>query len=175
MTRFRSWQSELHSRPEDLPAAVRQIQEQNHELQRELAALHRQMAQQSTQAILDQVVQVDGVPVLAAQIDAPDAETMREMTDWLRDKLGSSVVVIGAVVDGRPQLVAAVTKDVAERGVHAGNMVRAIAKTIGGGGGGSPQMAQAGGKNGEMLPEALSQVQAWVAEQPQLAAATRAT
>jgi alanyl-tRNA synthetase len=121
------------------------------------------MAQQHTQAMLDQVVQVDGVPVLAAQIDAPDADTMREMTDWLRDKLGSSVIVIGSVIDGRPQLVAAVTKDVAERGVHAGNMVREIAKTIGGGGGGSPVMAQAGGKNGEMLPEALQQVRMWVA------------
>jgi alanyl-tRNA synthetase len=154
---------DLHTRPEDVPAAVRHIQEQNHELQRELAALHRQIAQQRTQAMLDQVVQVDGVPVLAAQIEAPDSDTMREMTDWLRDKLGSSVVVIGAVIDGRPQLVAAVTKDVAERGVHAGNMVREIAKTIGGGGGGSPMMAQAGGSNGEMLPEALQQVQTWVA------------
>ena len=84
--------------------------------------------------------------------------------DWLRDKLGSSVVVIGAVVDGRPQLVAAVTKDVAARGVNAGSMVKTIAKTIGGGGGGSPQMAQAGGKDGEMLPDALGQVPAWVAE-----------
>ena len=155
--------SDLHARQEDVPLAVRHLQEQNHELQRELSTLQRQMAQQHTQAMLDQVVQVDGVPVLAAQIDAPDADTMREMTDWLRDKLGSSVIVIGSVIDGRPQLVAAVTKDVAERGVHAGNMVREIAKTIGGGGGGSPVMAQAGGKNGEMLPEALQQVRMWVA------------
>ena len=154
----------LHSRPDELASAVRQMQEQNQELQRELGALNRQIAQQRTQSILNKAVQVDGVPVLAAQIDAPDTDTMREMTDWLRDKLGSSVVVIGAIVDGRPQLVAAVTKDVAARGVNAGNMVRTIAKTIGGGGGGSPQMAQAGGKNGDMLPEALGQVPAWVAE-----------
>ena len=111
----------LHARPDDLAAAVRQIQEQNQELQRELAVLNRQIAQQRTQGILSQAVQVDGVPVLAAQIDAPDTDTMREMTDWLRDKLGSSVVVIGAIVDGRPQLVAAVTKDIAERGVDAGD------------------------------------------------------
>jgi alanyl-tRNA synthetase len=154
---------ELHTRPDDLPTAIRQLQEQNHELQREITAMHRQVAQESSQALLDQAVAVDGVPVLAAQIDAPDAETMREMTDWLRDKLGSSVVVIGAVVNDRPQLVAAVTKDVTERGIHAGNLVKEIAKTIGGGGGGSPQMAQAGGKIGDRLPDALSQVQAWVA------------
>ncbi len=154
----------LHSRPEELPTAVKQLQDQNQLLQKEIDALHRQMAKQTSQDILDQAVTVKGVPVLAAEIEAADSDTMRVMTDWLRDKLGSSVVVVGAVMDGRPQLVAAVTKDVADRGVNAGALVRTIGKTIGGGGGGSPVMAQAGGKEADKLPAALKQVADWVAD-----------
>ncbi len=89
------------------------------------------------------------------QIDADDADAMRRMTDWLRDKLGSSVVVVGAVIGERPQLVAAVTNDLTARGVHADNLVKSIAPLIGGRGGGAPHMAQAGGKDAASLLDAL--------------------
>jgi alanyl-tRNA synthetase len=85
------------------------------------------------------------------------------MTDWLRDKLGSAVVVVGAVVDDKPQLVAAVTPDLLARGMHAGNLVREAAKLMGGGGGGRPDLAQAGGKDPAKLAEALATVPGWVA------------
>jgi len=129
-----------------------------------LAQAKQQLAQRQTQNLLDQTVHVNGVAVLAVQIDAADADTMRQMTDWLRDKLGSSVVVVGSVIDGRPQIVAAVTPDLTQRGMHAGNLVKSIAPLMDGRGGGAPHMAQAGGKDGQKLPEALRRVPSWVEE-----------
>ena len=113
---------------------------------------------------LDQVEQVSGVPVLAAQVKALDAEMLREMSDWFRSKVGSGVVVLGAVVDGKPSLLAAVTPDLVERGLDAGKIVRAAAQLIGGGGGGKPTLAQAGGKDASRMPEALATVKQSVAE-----------
>ncbi|MCI0816174.1 MAG: alanine--tRNA ligase, partial [Chloroflexi bacterium] len=98
---------------------------------------------------------VDGVTVLAAQAGAADADAMREMGDWLRDKLGSAVVVLGGVFGDRPSLLAMVTQDLVERGYDAGDIVRAAARPIGGGGGGRPQLAQAGGKDASKLADAL--------------------
>ncbi len=154
----------LHAAPDNVAEAVEQLQAQNQQLQRELAQANQQLALSQTQNLLDQTVQVHGVSVLAVQIDAADADTMRQVTDWLRDKLGSSVVVVGAVIGERPQLVAAVTPDLTKRGMHAGNLVKAIAPLIGGGGGGAAHMAQAGGKDAGKLPAALQRVPAWVEE-----------
>jgi alanyl-tRNA synthetase len=95
-------------------------------------------------------------------LEATDAETLRQMTDWLRDKLGSAVVVVGAVIGDKPQLVAAVTPDLVSRGMHAGNLLREAAKIIGGGGGGRADMAQAGGKDAGKLDEALASIAGWV-------------
>jgi alanyl-tRNA synthetase len=95
-------------------------------------------------------------------VNAADVDTMRQMSDWFRDKLGSSVVMLGAVIDEKPMLVASVTQDLLGRGMHAGNLVRDAAKVIGGGGGGRPNMAQAGGKDPAKLAEALASVQPWI-------------
>jgi alanyl-tRNA synthetase len=91
-------------------------------------------------------------------------DTLREMTDWFRDKVASGVVVLGTVLENdRPQLVAAVTKDLTKR-IQAGNIIREVARIIGGGGGGRPDMAQAGGKDAEALDEALRRAEAVIAE-----------
>jgi alanyl-tRNA synthetase len=154
----------LHTRPDELIASVRQLQAQNNTLQRELQQMRQQMAQQQTQSLLDQAVQVDGVAVLATEVAAADVDTMRQMTDWFRDKLGSAVVVVGSVVDEKPMLVAAVTDDIIQRGVKAGDLIRDAAKIIGGGGGGRPNMAQAGGKDSAKLSDALASIAPWVEE-----------
>ena len=152
----------LHTKPDELENAVQQLFEQNQQLHKELAQLRQALAQQNTQVLLGQAAKVNDVSVLAAKIEASDVDTMRQMTDWLRDHLGSSVVVIGAIINDKPQLVAAVTQDLVKRGLHAGQMMRAVAKIIGGGGGGGPQMAQAGGKDVAKLTEALQHVSTWV-------------
>jgi alanyl-tRNA synthetase len=152
----------LRTKLADVEHALRQLLEQNQALQRELNHTRQQSAQQETSALLDQALSLDGFKVLAVQVKAGDAETLRQMTDWLRDKLGSSVVAVGAVIDEKPLMVAAVTPDLIQRGMHAGNLVRDAARIMGGGGGGKPNLAQAGGKESAKLPAALDSVAGWV-------------
>jgi len=124
---------------------------------KEITRLQEQLSRHEFEAMLDRVQAVDDVSLLSAQVAAPSMEMLREMTDWFRDRLGSGVVVLGTVLGGRPALVAAVTSDLVERGVDAGKLVREMARIVGGGGGGKPTMAQAGGRDPSRLEEALSQ------------------
>jgi alanyl-tRNA synthetase len=128
------------------------------QLRKEIERLNRELARHSFASILDQAQTVEGISVLSAQVDAPNAETLREMCDWFRERMGSGVVVLGAVVSGRPSLVASVTQDLVERGVHAGQLIKEVASVVGGGGGGRPTMAHAGGRDADRLPEALARV-----------------
>ncbi len=124
---------------------------------KEITRLQGQLSRHEFEAMLDRVQAVDDVSLLSAQVTAPSMEILREMTDWFRDRLGSGVVVLGTVLGGRPALVAAVTPDLVERGVDAGKLVREMARIVGGGGGGKPTLAQAGGRDPSRLEEALSQ------------------
>jgi alanyl-tRNA synthetase len=152
----------LHTRPDQVDEAIVQIQEQNRRLQHEVEQMRAKVARQQTESLLEKAIRMDGIAVLAEQVQADNPDTLRQMTDWFRDKLGSSVVVLGSVIDDKPLLVAAATEDVVKRGIHAGNLVRDTARIVGGGGGGRPNMAQAGGRDCEKLPEALQSVPKWV-------------
>ncbi|HSN76107.1 MAG TPA: alanine--tRNA ligase [Anaerolineae bacterium] len=145
---------------------VQALLEQVSSQQKELARLREELARQEFQTLLAQVVEIQGgVKVLAQQVAAADSNVMRQMTDWFRNQLGSGVVVLGAGIDGKPQLVAAVTDDLVGRGVHAGKLVQAVARRLGGGGGGRPNLAQAGGVDLAGLPAALAEVSGLVAGQ----------
>jgi alanyl-tRNA synthetase len=133
--------------------------------QSELDSLRAQSMRGSLEGLLQQVQRNDGLPMLVARVDAPDAARLREMGDWLRDKLGSGIVVLGTVVNDKPQLLTMITPDLVKQGYHAGNLVRALAQMVGGGGGGRPDMAQAGGRDAEQLAAALERVPALIAEQ----------
>ncbi|MBP7961111.1 MAG: alanine--tRNA ligase [Caldilineaceae bacterium] len=152
----------VNARPEFLEKAVASLVEENREMQRELTQMRRKLAMQESAALLDRTVKVGDVSLLAVQVDVADADTMRQMTDWFRDKLGSGVVVLGAVIDDKPALVAAVTDDLTKRGLHAGNILKEAAKIVGGGGGGRPTLAQAGGQDPAKLNEALASVAGWI-------------
>jgi alanyl-tRNA synthetase len=144
---------------EELPQRVARIQEELRDAHREIAQLTRKLARADLQSLLNEVVEVEGIPVLSARVDAPDADTLREMADWFRDKVHGGVIVLATVIDDKPLLIAATTRElVSERGVHAGNLVRELARMVGGGGGGRPEMAQAGGRDAARLPEALAKV-----------------
>ena len=123
-----------------------------------------EVARQQSERLLSHAVRLDGLSILAEQVEASDVDTLRQMTDWFRDRLGSSVVVLGSVINEKPMLVAAATDDAIEKGIHAGNLVRDAAKIVGGGGGGRPNMAQAGGRHADKLSEALGRVAGWVEE-----------
>jgi alanyl-tRNA synthetase len=107
--------------------------------------------------LLDRIRTVSGVPLIAARVEAPSVDVLREMTDWFRGKVGSGVFVLGTVLDGRPAFVASITPDVVERGADAVGIVRGLGRVVGGGGGGRPTMAQAGGSDAGKLDEALAQ------------------
>ncbi len=132
--------------------------------QKEIDMLNRKLARVDFESLINQVKIVHGISVLAVQVEVDNVARLREMGDWFRDKLESAVVVLGTVLKEKPSLIAIVSEDLTKRGLHAGKLVKDIAKVVGGGGGGRPTMAQAGGKDVSKLPEALRKVEEWVAK-----------
>ena len=142
----------------DLESRLDSYMQETDDLRRRLAAMERSLLRSEAEALLQRVADVDGVRVVAGRTSANNADGMREMGDFIRDKLSSCVVTLGGLSDGSPILVTMVTSDLVERGLNAGNIARDAAKLMGGGGGGRPEMAQAGGRQPEKLDEALSAV-----------------
>jgi alanyl-tRNA synthetase len=124
-------------------------------LKKRVQASERELGRNRAESLLAEAEHVDGRSLLTARVPASSPEALREMGDWLRDRLGSGVIVLGTVVDGRPNLLAMVTPDLTSRGLHAGELVKQAAQVTGGGGGGRPEMAQAGGRDASRLDEAL--------------------
>jgi alanyl-tRNA synthetase len=129
-----------------------------HDREKEIAELQRELARAEFEGLLSQVRDVHGVPVLAARVRATNIDTLREMTDWFRNRLGSAAIVLGALINDKPNFVAAVTPDLVERGLKAGSLVQEVARVVGGGGGGKSTLAQAGGRDPKKLDEALALV-----------------
>jgi len=154
----------LSAKPGEEVQRANALMAQLRELRHAVQELQRQLAAQSVESLLDRVVEVKGVKVLAAQVKVADVDGLREMGDRFRDKLGSAVVALGAVIDSRPLVVVAITEDLVRRGLHAGKLAGATAGYMGGGGGGKATMAQAGGKEVARLGEALAMVPRLVAE-----------
>ncbi len=151
---------------ENVTDKVSQLVERNRHLEKELEALKRKLASRRGGELAAQAVDVDGLQVLAACLDGADARTLRETVDQLKNKLGSAVVVLAAVNDGKISLVAGVTKAHSSR-IKAGELVNAVATQVGGKGGGRPDMAQAGGTQPALLDSALASVPGWVRERLQ--------
>ena len=127
-------------------------------LDREVSDLKAKLARSGVAELAGRARDVGGMRVLAVEVADVDRDQLRPLADALRNKIRSGLVVLASVRDGRVTLIAAATKDVAGSRVHAGNVVRAVAKLVGGGGGGRPDMAEAGGKNVSALSEALNSV-----------------
>ena len=105
---------------------------------------------------MDQVKEIKGVKVLAAKVEGVDMNGLRDLGDQLKEKLGEGVVLLASVTDGKVSLMATATDGAMKAGAHAGNLIKAIASIVGGGGGGRPNMAQAGGKNPAGVDEAIA-------------------
>ncbi|WP_303901029.1 alanine--tRNA ligase [Thiohalomonas denitrificans] len=142
---------------------VEQLVERSRGLEKELEKLKAKLASAQGSDLASQVVQVDGVKVLSANLEGADPKSLRDTMDQLKNKLGSAVIVLGTAGDGKVNLAAGVTKDLTHR-VKAGDLVNAVAGQVGGKGGGRPDMAMAGGNQPEALNEALGSVEAWVRE-----------
>ena len=154
----------LETTPGEIASRIETLQNQLDTERRRSASLERQSALAQTGDMLTKIQQVNGINVLAANVTVASAEILREMGDHLRDKVGSGVVVLGAVVHDRPSLVAMVTPDLVEKGLDAVMLIKEIAAVIGGGGGGRPTLAQAGGTKPEKMDDALATVLALVAK-----------
>lgn len=151
--------NELKSNTKDVPKRIASLQADLKEVQRENESLLAKLSQAEAGSILEKVIEVGGVNVLTEKVNAKDMNHLRTMVDDLKAKLGSAVIVLGAVQNGKVNISAGVTKDVIEKGLHAGKLVKQAAEICGGGGGGRPDMAQAGGKQPEKLEEALATVE----------------
>ncbi len=126
-------------------------------LQGENEALKSKAAQDALGDVMDQVSEVKGVKLLAASVAGVDMNGLRDLGDQLKGKLGDGVVVLASEKDGKVNLVAMATQKAMDQGAHAGNLIKSIAGKVGGGGGGRPNMAQAGGKNPAGIPEAIAE------------------
>ena len=142
----------------DLESRLDNFIQDTEELRRRLAALERGNLRAEADALLERVQDIDGVKLVAGRTSANSAEAMREMGDFIKTRLPSVVICLGAIVNANPLLVTMVSSDLVSRGLHAGNLARDAAKVMGGGGGGQPEMAQAGGRQAEKLDDALRQV-----------------
>lgn len=146
----------LKATPDNLSDKISHMMSENKSLHSEVESLKSKMAQEAAGDVMDQVKEVKGVKLLAAQIDGVDMNGLRDLGDQLKEKLGEGVVVLASGNDGKVSLMATATDGAMKMGAHAGNLVKGIAGCVGGGGGGRPNMAQAGGKNPAGIPEALA-------------------
>ena len=153
----------LKVQPEDIAARIAQTQDGMKALEKEVAALKAKLAANQGDAMLAQALDVNGVKVLAANLDGADAVTLRDTVIRMKDQLKSAVIVLASVQDGKVSLAAGVTADCITK-VKAGDLVNFVAQKVGGKGGGRPDIAQAGGTDAAALPAALQAVNAWVTE-----------
>jgi alanyl-tRNA synthetase len=143
--------------PADAPQRLRKLLDEQRVLERQLAELEARLARSRADDLVAGSRQINGVAVVAGRIDGLDPDGLRAVADRLRDRLGSGIVCVGSVADGKVNLVAAVTKDLTRR-FHAGKLVQEVARAVGGSGGGRPDLAQAGGKDPAKLDSALDGV-----------------
>ncbi len=144
--------------PSNLTKKIEAMQEEMKALQSENQKLKDKAAKEALGDVMDQVMEIKGVKVLAAQVDNVDMNGLRTLGDQLKDKLGEGVVVLLSQMDGKVNLLAMATDGAMKKGAHAGNLIKEIAALVGGGGGGRPNMAQAGGKNPAGIGEAIKAV-----------------
>ena len=153
----------LRSQRTQAPAKVEQLLRRNRELEKELATVKQQLASGTSGKISENIIEIEGIKVLASRMDGADAKTLRDAVDRLKDRLQSAVVVLGSVENGKVRLAAGVTKNNVDR-IRAGDVIRPVAQQVDGKGGGRPDFAEAGGSNPEGLDAALGSVPRWVAE-----------
>ena len=148
----------LKTNPADILDKIAHLQAELKALQSENESLKSKMAQSSLGDVMDQVKEIKGVKVLAAALKDVDMNGLRDLGDQLKEKLGEGVVVLASDNAGKVNLMATATDGAMKAGAHAGNLIKAIATIVGGGGGGRPNMAQAGGKNPEKISDAIAAV-----------------
>ncbi|HCJ5816401.1 TPA: alanine--tRNA ligase [Escherichia coli] len=145
----------------NLADKVRSVLERTRQLEKELQQLKEQAAAQESANLFSKAIDVNGVKLLVSELSGVEPKMLRTMVDDLKNQLGSTIIVLATVVEGKVSLIAGVSKDVTDR-VKAGELIGMVAQQVGGKGGGRPDMAQAGGTDAAALPAALASVKGWV-------------
>jgi alanyl-tRNA synthetase len=152
----------LKAAPEEVPQKVDDLLEDIDAGRKRVAQLERELSRHSADSLASRAETVGGIAVLATRVNVSTINGLRDTGDALRDKLKSAVIALGAIIDDRPQFLVMVTPDLVSKGLHAGEIAKKVAQVAGGGGGGRPEMAQAGGKDKTKLDQAISQVRGLV-------------
>ena len=147
----------LKCKPAEVVAKIASLQKQLKETNSELDSLKAKAAKESASGAMDSVVDINGVKLLATAVAGVDMNGLRDLGDSFKEKLGEGVIVLASDCDGKVNLIVMATDGAQAKGAHAGNLVKAIAPKVGGGGGGRPNMAQAGGKNPAGIQDALDE------------------
>lgn len=145
----------------NLADKVRSVLERTRQLEKELQQLKEQAAAQESANLSSKAIDVNGVKLLVSELSGVEPKMLRTMVDDLKNQLGSTIIVLATVAEGKVSLIAGVSKDVTDR-VKAGELIGMVAQQVGGKGGGRPDMAQAGGTDAAALPAALASVKGWV-------------
>lgn len=153
---LRTLEERLKAQPGEALAKVEHLLSEHKAIQREIELVRRQLLKSQFETLLQQAENLNGALLLVGQVAGAGADQLREMADWFRDRTRSGAAVLGSVQEERPLFVAAVSDDLIKRGVKAGDLVRLMGQVTGGGGGGRPNLAQAGGKDATRLAEALA-------------------
>jgi len=153
----------VKSKPDELAVKVQQLADNNRALEKQLEQLKSKMASSAGSDLASQAIELAGVKVLIANVEGFNSKSLRDTVDQLKNKLGSSVVLLASVAEGKVSLVAGVSKDLTDR-VKAGDLVNMVALQVGGKGGGRPDMAMAGGTDPDAVPTALESVKPWLIE-----------
>ncbi|MGI6037154.1 MAG: alanine--tRNA ligase [Limnochordia bacterium] len=157
--------SRLETGPDDLVDKLERLLAEREELNREISRLRKEMAGAQADELLAQRERLGDFDVIISQVSDVDMDGLRQLGDRLRDKLSPGVVILASVQDEKVQLVAMASKELTKKGLHMGQIVKGVAPIVGGGGGGRPDMAQAGGKDPAKLGEALTQARKILQEQ----------
>jgi len=165
LTALQSVAKEVEGSLDEVPNKVKTLISELETERKRVLSLEREISRRLAEDLPGQAEQVSGVTILAAKIPALSMPILREIGDTLRDRLKSAIVVLATVYNGKPNFLAMVTPDLIARGFHAGDIINQVAKVTGGGGGGKPGMAQAGGKDAAKIDEALNLVKTVIENQ----------
>jgi alanyl-tRNA synthetase len=154
----------LGTTPDEASSRVETLQNELMTSKKLVEKLQREIARSRFNEMVNNLEDINGVPALVAQMDGMTMDSLREVSDWFRNKVKSGILVLGSAADDKPQLLVSVSDDLTKKGLHAGNLIKDIAAVVGGSGGGRPNMAQAGGKDTEKLPDALDTARQLIAK-----------
>ncbi|PXF62845.1 alanine--tRNA ligase [Kangiella spongicola] len=153
----------LKSEPSQSVEKVEQLLDKSKQLEKQIQQLQSKLASSQGSDLASNAEDINGVKLLVSKLEGVEPKALRDLQDQLKNKLGSSIVVLGIASDDKVSLIAGVSKDLTSK-VRAGDLIKMVAEQVGGKGGGRPDMAQAGGKDADALPSALNSVKPWVLE-----------